>query len=129
MKIKLRGHHLLCLQGFQGYGYNKEFILNMASINDLRKSKDCTIILTNTSDDICSSCPNLKNNKCKNEKQNRIIEKMDDKVLSQLEYKNKYNALELFNEVSLKFKTLKSVENICKNCKWKEKCLFYKKLK
>ena len=129
MKIKLRGHHLLCLQGFQGYGYNNDFILNMASINDLRKSKDCTIILTNTSDDICSSCPNLKNNKCKNEKQNRIIEKMDDKVLSQLEYKNKYNALELFNEVSLKFKTLKSVENICKNCKWKEKCLFYKKLK
>ena len=129
MKIKLRGHHLLCLQGFQGYGYNKEFILNMASINDLRKSKDCTIILTNTSDDICSSCPNLKNNKCKNEKQNKIIEKMDDEVLSQLEYKNKYNAPELFNEVSLKFETLKSVENICKNCKWEEKCLFYKKLK
>ena len=129
MKIKLLGHHLLCLQGFQGYGYNKEFILNMASINDLRKSKDCTIILTNTSDDICSSCPNLKNNKCKNEKQNKIIEKMDDEVLSQLEYKNKYNAPELFNEVSLKFETLKSVENICKNCKWEEKCLFYKKLK
>ena len=129
MKIKLRGHHLLCLQGFQGYGYNKDFVLNMGRVNDLRKSKDCTIILTNTSDDICSSCPNLKNNKCKNEKRNRIIEKMDDEVLSQLEYKNKYNALELFNEVSLKFKTLKSVENICKNCKWEEKCLFYKKLK
>ena len=129
MEIKLRGHHLLCLQGFQGYGYNKDFVLNMSSINDLRKSEDCTIILTNTTDDICSSCPNLKNNKCENEKQNKIIEKMDDEVLSQLEYKNKYNAPKLFNEVSLKFKTLKSVENICKNCKWKEKCLFYKKLK
>ena len=54
---------------------------------------------------------------------------MDDEVLSQLEYKNKYNSPDLFNEVFLKFNTLKSVEKICNNCKWGDKCLFYKKLK
>ena len=129
MKIKLRGHHLLCLQGFQGYGYSKDFVLNMTRINESRKSKDCTIKLTNTPDDICSSCPNLKNDLCENEKHNKIIVKMDDEVLSQLEYKNEYISPDLFNEVSLKFNTLKSVENICNNCKWTEKCLFYKKLK
>ena len=129
MKIRLRGHHLLCLQGFQGYGYSEEFVLNMTRINELRKSNDCTITLTNTPDDICSSCPNLKNNLCENEKQNEIIAKMDDEVLSQIEYKNEYNSPDLFNEISLKFNTLKSLENICNNCKWVEKCLFYKKLK
>ena len=129
MKIKLRGHHLLCLQGFQGYGYSKDFVLNMTHINELRKSEGCTVTLTNAPDDICSSCPNLKSNLCENENQNRVIVKMDDEVLSKLEYGNEYNSLDLFKEVSLKFNTLKSVENICNNCKWEDKCLFYKKLK
>jgi hypothetical protein len=54
---------------------------------------------------------------------------MDNEVLSQLNINQEYNAIDLFNEVVLKFNTLKSVENICNDCKWAEKCLFYKKLK
>ena len=129
MKIKLRGHHLLCLQGFQGYGYSKDFVLNMTRINELRKTNDCTITLTNEPDDICSACPNLKNNLCENEKQNEIIVKMDEEVLSQLNSDIEYNSIDLFNEVSSKFNSLKSVENVCNGCKWVNKCLCYKKLK
>ncbi|WP_296887235.1 DUF1284 domain-containing protein [uncultured Methanobrevibacter sp.] len=129
MKIKLRGHHLLCLQGFQGYGYSKDFVLNMTRINKLRKTNDCTITLTNDPDDICSACPNLKNNLCENEKQNEIIVKMDEEVLSQLNFDIEYNSIDLFSEVSSKFNSLKSVENVCNGCKWVNKCLFYKKLK
>ncbi|MEE1157614.1 MAG: DUF1284 domain-containing protein [Methanobrevibacter sp.] len=128
MKIKLRGHHLLCLLGFQGYGYSEDFVLNMTRINELRKSKDCIVSLTNEPDDICSSCPNLNDNVCENKKQNEIIVEMDDEVLSQFNLEKEYNSLELFNEVSLKFNTMKKVENVCKNCKWENECLFYKKL-
>ena len=128
MKLKLRGHHLLCLQGFQGYGYDEEFVLNMTRINEVRKSKDTEITLTDDCDDICASCPNLKENLCENEKQNDIIKKMDREVLSNLDINKVYNALELFEEVSFKFNTLESVESICVGCKWNEKCLFYKKL-
>ncbi|MBR0372088.1 MAG: DUF1284 domain-containing protein [Methanobrevibacter sp.] len=128
MRIKLRGHHLLCLLGFQGYGYSEDFVFNMTRINEKRKSKDCIITLTNEADDICSSCPNLKDNICENEKQNEIIVKMDNEILSHFDSKRKYNSLELFKEVSLKFNTLKSVENVCNNCKWENECLFYKKL-
>ena len=128
MKIKLRGHHLLCLLGFQGYGYSEEFVLNMTRINELRKSEDCIISLTDEADDICSSCPNLKDNMCENKKQNEIIVKMDDEILSHFNLEKEYNSLELFKEVSMKFNTLKSVENVCNNCKWENECLFYKKL-
>ena len=128
MRIKLRGHHLLCLLGFQGYGYSEDFVFNMTQINEKRKSKDCIITLTNEADDICSSCPNLKDNICENEKQNEIIVKMDNEILSHFDSKRKYNSLELFKEASLKFNTLKSVENVCNNCKWENECLFYKKL-
>lgn len=128
MKIRLRGHHLLCLQGFQGYGYSKDFVLNMTKINELRKSKDCTVILTNEADDICSACPNLKNNLCENENQNETIVKMDNKILSKLNREEEYNSIDLFNEVYQKFNSLNSVQNICDECKWADKCLFYKKL-
>lgn len=127
--MKLRGHHLLCILGFQGYGYSEDFVLNMTRINELRKSEKSIIKLTNIPDDICSSCPNLKNNLCENEMQNEIIVKMDEEVLSKFNRNIEYNAIDLFNEVNLKFNTLKSVENICNDCKWAEKCLFYKKLK
>lgn len=120
---------MLCLQGFQGYGYSEDFVLNMVRINELRKSKDCIITLTNGPDDICSACPNLKNNICENEKQNQIIVNMDEEVLSQLNSKKEHNSPELFNEVSSKFNSFKSVENVCKGCKWSNECLFYKKLK
>ncbi len=129
MKIKLRGHHLLCLQGFQGYGYSEDFVLNMTRINELRKSDECIISLTNAPDDICSACPNLKNNLCENETQNQIIVKMDNEVLSKLNTDKEYNSIDLFNEVSSKFNSLKSVKNVCNGCKWTNECLFYKKLK
>lgn len=129
MKIKLRGHHLLCLQGFQGYGYSEDFVLNMTRINELRKTNGCIISLTKEADDICSACPNLKNNLCENKKQNEIIVKMDEEVISQLNSDNEYNSIDLFDEVSSKFNSLKSVENVCNGCKWVNECLFYKKLK
>ena len=128
MKLKLRGHHLLCLQGFQGYGYDEKFVLNMEHINKLRKSKDTIISLTDECDDICASCPNLSNDMCENEKQNNIIKKMDSEILSKLDIDKEYNALELFEEVSFKFNTLNSVQNICVGCKWNKECLFYRKL-
>ena len=127
MKIKLRGHHLLCLQGFQGYGYSEDFITNMTRINELRKSEECSVTLTNEPDDICLACPNLKNNLCENEKQNEIIVKMDNEILSQLTSKE-YNSIDLFNYVSSKFKSMNDVKNICNECKWADKCLFYNKL-
>ena len=129
MKIKLRGHHLLCLQGFQGYGYSEDFVSNMTRINELRKSKDYIISLTNEPDDICSACPNLNNNMCENEIQNSIIVKMDNEVLSKLNSNKEHNSIDLFDEVSSKFNSLKSVENVCNGCKWTDECLFYKKLK
>ena len=52
MKLVLRGHHLLCLQGFQGYGYDEDFVKNMTEINFSRKQKDTLISITNENDDI-----------------------------------------------------------------------------
>ena len=68
--IRLRGHHLLCIQGFQGYGYSEEFLENMKKIHKKIISNEENIQLVTGPDDICKSCPNLNNDKCKNNKEN-----------------------------------------------------------
>ncbi len=128
MKLLLRAHHLLCLKGFQGYGYDENFTQNMTQVNLNRKLNDTTVTLTNTPDDICSHCPNLKNNICENDIQNENIIKMDNEVLKKLNQSEEYNSVELFEKIDSIFKTKESVSEICFNCMWHEKCLFYQNL-
>ena len=128
MKLVLRGHHLLCLQGFQGYGYDEAFVENMSEINRLRKLEDTAISLTDTADDICKACPNLKGGLCENQKQDETIKSMDEKVLSKLDHTKEHNALNLFKEVEKIFNSKESVSKICSKCMWHKECLFYENL-
>ena len=128
MKLILRGHHLLCLQGFQGYGYDEAFVENMGEINRQRKLDNTTISLTNTADDIFKSCPNLKDGLCENQKQNETIKSMDEQVLSKLDPSKEYNSLNLFKEVEKNFNSKESVSKICSKCMWHKECLFYQNL-
>ena len=128
MKLVLRAHHLLCLKGFQGYGYDENFTENMTSVNSRRKLENTTVTLTSSPDDICKACPNLKDNLCEDRIQNARIVEMDVEVLKKLDASKEYNSVELFKKIDEIFNTKQSVSKICFNCKWSEKCLFYQKL-
>lgn len=128
MKLILRGHHLLCLQGFQGYGYDEDFVKNMSEINRIRKLGDTTVSITNEADDICKACPNLKDNLCINETQNERIISMDNEVLSKLNSSKEHDALDLFEKVEKTFNSKENVSKICSACMWHKECLFYQKL-
>ena len=128
MKLNIRGHHLLCLKGFQGYGYDDDFVENMCEINNKRKNPQTVISLQNIPDDICACCPNLKDGICENNEQNEIITSMDMEVLKKLDPEKEYDSIKLFKKIDEIFSTKESVSKICFNCKWTEKCLFYQKL-
>ena len=128
MKLILRGHHLLCLKGFQGYGYNENFVENMNEVNYMRKLDTTTISLTDEADDLCEHCPNLKNQLCGDNEHNEMIKKMDGEVLKKIDPSKEYNSVELFEKIEEIFNTEESVSEICFNCMWHEKCLFYQKL-
>lgn len=128
MKLILRGHHLLCLQGFQGYGYDESFVENMTEVNRIRKLANTTVSLTDSSDDICKLCPNLKEGLCKNQKQNETIKSMDKKVLSKLDPEKEYYAMDLFKKVKTIFNSKESVSEICSKCMWHKECLFYQNI-
>lgn len=124
MKLILRGHHILCLQGFQGYGYDESFVENMDKINSLRKQNNTKIKVIAEADDICKECPNLKNNICENIEKNNEIISMDEKVISKLPNKSEFDSIFLFNYIKNSFSTPESLNDICENCSWWEKCKF-----
>ncbi|WP_406533639.1 DUF1284 domain-containing protein [Methanobrevibacter sp.] len=128
MKLILRGHHLLCLKGFQGYGYDDDFVENMKDINFKRKLPETKITLASSPDDICKACPHLKNYLCENNTQNERIVEMDNEVLKNLDTTKEYDSKELFEKIDAIFNTKESVSKICFNCLWHEKCLFYQNL-
>ena len=56
--IRLRAHHLLCILGSRGKGYNDAFIANMSCVVERIRSEPRTLLaLVDSGDCICSACP------------------------------------------------------------------------
>lgn len=56
--IRLRGHTLLCLQGFRGEGYSPAFTGNLAEIHRrLNENPDHIVELAEEPDAVCGACP------------------------------------------------------------------------
>jgi hypothetical protein len=61
--IRLRGHHLICLNYYRGEGYDRVFIENLEDIMR-RANQGEKIEVVAGADDICRVCPTLRGGKC-----------------------------------------------------------------
>ena len=56
--IRLRGHAVLCLQGFRGEGYSPGFVENLSAIHrSLADDPDQMVELVDAPDAVCGACP------------------------------------------------------------------------
>lgn len=56
--IRLRGHTLLCLQGFSGEGYSLAFVENMAVVHrTLSAHPESLVEVLDSPDAVCGTCP------------------------------------------------------------------------
>lgn len=63
--VRLRGHTLLCLQGFRGKGYSAGFVENLADIHrDLLRHPERWVEVIETPDAVCAACPHRKLSGC-----------------------------------------------------------------
>jgi len=115
--IKLRAHHLLCLQGYEGKGYSPEFVTEMSKLADIfKRAPDTKFTLVAGVDDICKHCPHLIKNKCVHA---NPPEPQDAKVI-------KHFALVIGNQYTYKTVTdmirqkidAKIFMDICGTCDW-----------
>ena len=120
--LRIRGHHLICLQYFHGQGYSPEFVRNLFRIVDrLALGEKATVIVG--PDDVCAACPALAEGRCAQEPENeQAIRILDALALEMLE-------LQPDTEFEWGVATL-SVQRImerwralaCEGCEWEEKC-------
>lgn len=122
MSLVLRGHHLLCIHGFQGMGYNPDFVKKLATIVDRIRDEenDFPIKVVTELDDVCQACPNKGENQCEaGFGANEHVFLMDRKVIKQLGviegavYSKSY-----LLELTAKEIAPDDLDYLCANCSW-----------
>ncbi len=120
--IKLRGHHLLCVHGFQGMGYSPDFIKKMREVVHFVRDdgQDGPIQVEEQSDLLCRECPNLGVGGCQSSYDAEgKIRSMDSRVLNYLGLKKG----EIYSKSHLVQVTKDKVapedlERLCYECSW-----------
>lgn len=124
--IKLRPHHLLCMQFFVGHGYNQEFVNNLADIINKINKENCLIKIVNDNDDVCKYCPNIVSGICKDIDKVKVYDENVLKLTS-LDYKT-YNYDEIRKAILDNIVTANiKLNSVCKSCCWINICEKLKK--
>lgn len=120
--MKLRPHHLLCIQKFTGHGYDADFTKHMKYIvSELTRNPETQITLSQGCDDLCKACPNNLGGACTSLEK---VECMDSAVLDICGLE--YGEITSWSDAASKaremiFKTEK-FNCICACCQWFELC-------
>lgn len=120
--ITIRGHTLLCLQGFRGEGYNIAFVDRLTEIHgDLRSNPDRLVKIIQIPDTLCEACPNLYIDRCQlngpnSEKEMKV---QDTNVMTRLgiESEDTIPWKEILNRIGNKIEG-SVLSDICGNCRW-----------
>lgn len=122
MERTLRGHHLLCVHGFQGMGYSPEFVVKMGSIvEDIRNDeKDFPIRVVATLDDACTACPHNGGTICiASAGSDEHVKTMDEKVIEHLKLeKDKLYRKSKLIDWTAKMVKPDDLDYLCKDCSW-----------
>ena len=119
--IKIRGHHLLCLLGFRGLGYSREFVETMGKVlKEFHSNTALPITVVTECDIICGSCPHNKGGACrKREDSARRVKSKDAMLLKKLDFPA--NTETTSGEAWRRVKERVSAEDLaamCRRCKW-----------
>lgn len=120
--MKLRPHHLLCLQKYTGSGYDAAFVSHMNElVQRLKAAPDTQIELTAGADAICGACPHNESGTCASREK---VTSMDQGVIQACGFspgeRSSWRALARTAREKI-FQT-EEFERICGDCQWIELC-------
>ncbi|WP_026695482.1 DUF1284 domain-containing protein [Peribacillus kribbensis] len=114
---KLRGHHLLCLLGYRGMGYSKEYVENMTLVHQtLRENPEKWVLLVKGPDHLCEKFPHTGEYHC----QNDIIYKRDAVILRKLGLRIgqmlRWKDIEFHIQRDM---VPADIQSVCDSCSWR----------
>lgn len=118
--IKVRPHHILCIQNYKGKGYSLEFTQNMDKIVEkLKHNPKDKIKITFSTDDVCNKCPNRQGEDlCIS---NYKVKAIDNKVIEYLDLKEVVYEYDHLVRRLKKVININSFKDICGECEWYKK--------
>ena len=123
MKISLRPHHFICLQGYRGLNYSKLQANSWHKISEkLMDNPDVDIFVMSGSDDLCRKCPAVSSNKARCIEQS--VNSLDNKIAEILGIKQgqTYKYSDILAKIKQNF-TSEKHEQLCSDCAWWKKGL------
>ena len=120
--MKLRPHHLLCVQKYTGSGYDDAFAAGMeALIRRLSACPDTAVTLVEGRDDVCAACPHMTGSRCASEEK---VNRLDRGVLEACGFSagetRSWSALARTARAQVLEKN--TFEKVCGCCEWFELC-------
>ncbi len=120
--IRLRGHTLLCLQGFRGEGYSPAFIDQLSSIHrSLAEDAEQVVELVESPDSVCQACPHLSATGCRidGDGSEAAMIAQDRAVLARLGFTAgaRVRWADVLDGISRSCSGA-DLETICGNCRW-----------
>ena len=116
--VRLRPHHLLCIQKFIGRGYDENFTRYMAFLAaGLQAAPETPVILVAGADDLCARCPHLTDGGCDAREK---VNALDEAVLSLcgLSYGKRAPWAELSRAARERVLDAPAFERVCAACEW-----------
>lgn len=120
--IRLRGHHLVCLQFFNGAGYSPEFVEGLSRVLARAASGEPVLVVSGV-DDVCAVCPFQIGNACAYYPgADADIRRMDDRALALLEAR--ISDIVLWESIEARIPLIFSTwrEEFCRECDWRATC-------
>jgi hypothetical protein len=122
-RLRIRGHHLLCILGFRGLGYSDAFVTQMGRIvRRVRREPRSRLVLLDSADSICAACPHLSaGGLCRNRKASARIRAKDRAILRRLGLKpgTSLCASSAYERVRRKITPALLTGKLCVRCRWR----------
>ena len=120
--MRLRPHHILCIQKFTGHGYDAEFTRHMTSVAaELAERGETEITLVHGCDELCVACPNNADGICISAEK---VDSIDSGVLAACGFScgETIRWSELARAARERVFETEEFYNICARCQWFELC-------
>jgi hypothetical protein len=118
----LRGHHVLCVHGFQGMGYSPDFVKKMTEIVEEIRDDHFTfpIQVVNSFDECCHACPHKGEIGCEASiDSDAHVKEIDRRIMEHLGLVagNHYDKDQLVRLTAEKVKP-DDLDVLCEGCSW-----------
>lgn len=130
--VRLRGHHLGCVQGFQGYGYDGPFTDRMTVLAaTLRGDPTHPVRVAAADDDVCGPCPHREGDRCvRTPAAQRAVDAHDRAFLAALGLApGQATSVAAVNaRIDADPAVRAALRSACRRCPWTDRCTFFQRL-